>query len=126
MSSTLPDNRLRFQPATIDFTNQVGLTGQNHDNYPAPNTQARYDWMRMCIIALLSSQSSHLEPEEFRDGSLWFDLNTSTLKIRSNNDWRPISEVIEVSQNTGITLDNLYTQFLELTNRVIALEQRTQ
>ena len=57
----IQDNRLQFPPTLIDFVNVVGETGQAHDNFPEPG-QARYDWMRMAIIGLLSLQSSALPP----------------------------------------------------------------
>ena len=100
----LPDNRIRFSPTTIDFENEVGITGQDHDGYPAPQTQARYDHMRMVLIALLSNQSSYNEPNQYRDGTLWFDLNTLQLKIRKGLSWVSLSEVISLEEDeSGIT-----------------------
>ncbi|MHA1289158.1 MAG: hypothetical protein ACTSPB_17355 [Candidatus Thorarchaeota archaeon] len=90
----LPDNRLRFSSTLIDFINDVGIANQDHDNYPPPQGQARFDHMRMLLIALLAQQSSFDEPTEYRDGTPWFDLNTNTLKIRSTNEWVNYSDVI--------------------------------
>lgn len=101
---TLPDNRIRLTPAKIDFETQVGETGQDHDNYPGPQKQARFDHLRMYLIGLLSQQSSYDPPTQFRDGTTWFDLNDLTLRIRYNNEWRPISEVVSVQQdNAGVS-----------------------
>lgn len=99
---TLPDNRLRLPSTPIDFDTEVGITGQDHDNWPAPGEQARYDWMRLWLVALLANQSSFDEPTQYRDGSLWFDLNTNQLKVRvpsdggSSSEWMDLSDVISV------------------------------
>lgn len=92
----LPDNRMRLSSALIDFTTDVGLTGQDHDNFPGPNQAPRYDWLRMMFIALLANQSSYSEPSNYRDGTLWFDLNTLTMKVYANQAWRSLGEVIPV------------------------------
>lgn len=97
----LPDNRLRFSTPPIDFLNDIGETGQTHDTWPAPGAQPRYDWLRLWLIAAFSSQSSFEEPTEFREGSPWFDLNNLTLKIRRNNAWVKLSDVIAVVDGTG-------------------------
>jgi hypothetical protein len=90
------DNRIRFTPALIDFVNDVGLTGQDHDNYPAPGSQSRYDHIRMYLIGLLSQQSSYIEPTQKRDGTPWFDLNELCLKIYFNGNWIPYSDAIKI------------------------------
>lgn len=96
---TLPDNRLRFSSTKIDFTNDVGTTGQPHDSYPGPNLEPRYDWLRMWFISLLANQSSYDEPSNYRDGTIWFDLNGPTIKIYTENKWKEITEAINVSEN---------------------------
>lgn len=112
--STLPDNRFVLSPTKIDFENDVGTTGQTHDNYPAGGQQARYDWFRMAVIALLSSQSSHYEPINFRVGSPWFDLNELRLKFRTGEgtagtEWSSIADVIGLGDATaGTTLSAWY------------------
>jgi hypothetical protein len=111
---SLPDNRIRFPSALIDFTTDVGVTGQEHDNYPAPG-QARYDWLRMYLLGLLSCQSSHTEPTQFREGTWWFDLNGPEMKVRVGGNWRPASEVIMAG---SLTLAEFYGQFVDLQNRV--------
>ena len=98
----LPNNTIRYPAPLIDFAGEVGLTGQDHDTYPAPDTQPRYDWLRITLQGLLSSQSSFVEPTEYRDGTLWFDLNNITLKIYDSNiGWVPLSNVIAVEDGTG-------------------------
>ena len=77
----LPDNRLQFPPTRIDFDTQVGITGQAHDLFPGPNQQPRFDWLLCWFIALLANQSSFDEPTQYREGTLWFDLNLNALKI---------------------------------------------
>lgn len=97
MSTTnLPDNRLRFSSAKIDFATEVGLTGQPHDTYPGPGEQPRYDWLRMWYISLLANQSSYEEPTNYREGTIWFDLNGPTIKIYSESQWKEITEAIYV------------------------------
>lgn len=94
---SLPDNRMRFPSARIDFSADVGTTGQDHDSYPPPQGQARYDHMRMAIIALLANQSSYSEPTQKREGTLWFDLNIFALKFWFNGAWRLLSEAIPLA-----------------------------
>src|SRR5208283_1637579 len=103
----LPDHRLRFQAPLIQFDTQVGLSGQGHDGFPAPNTQARYDQLRLYLIALLSNQSSYYQPTEYNEGSLWFNLNTETLEINNNNGWVDISNTIKL--DTNLNLQQWYT-----------------
>lgn len=100
---TLPDNRIRFPSGKIDFPADVGVTSQDHDNYPAPLAQARYDHMRMYLIGLLSQQSSYTEPTQKRDGTPWLDLNDNTLKIYINGEWVPYSTVIGLTAGASPT-----------------------
>ena len=72
----MQDNRIRFPSTEVDFEEDVGLTGQTHDLFPAPG-QARYDWMRMYLIGLLSCQSSSEQPINYREGTLWYNLDPS-------------------------------------------------
>lgn len=97
----LPDNRLRFPAALIDFAADVGETGQSHEDFPGPSQQPRYDWLLMWFISLLSNQSSHEEPTEYREGSFWFDLSTNVLRIRYNGEWVSAANVIAVNEGTG-------------------------
>lgn len=104
----LPDNRLRFPAPRIDFENDVGLTDQAHDSYPEIGAPLRFDHMRMAIIALLANQSSFTEPTDYRDGTLWFDLNEpATLKIRADGAWTSLADVIQA--NTTQTLQQWMT-----------------
>ena len=108
----LPDNRLRYPAGPINFITDIGLTGQDHDNYPEAGTQPRYDWMRCNLIALLSQQSSYDEPTQYREGTPWFDLNEMALKIRRNGDWVPYSNAVLLED--GYTLADFYTEFKAL------------
>lgn len=114
----IPDNRIRFPSARIDFPADVGETGQEHDNYPAAGGQARYDWMRMFLLGLLSCQSSTAEPTQYREGTPWFDLNTNTLKVRSGDQWVPVSDVIGLTlpdtDGNVVTLSAWYTAVQDL------------
>lgn len=113
MSTTpsTPDHRLRFPGPEIDFETDVGETGQAHDTYPAPGQQPRYDWMRMTLIGLLSSQSSYEEPTQYREGTLWFDLNELCMKVRKGDAWVGLASAIKVdvdSDSEPVTLQAAY------------------
>lgn len=95
---SIPDNRIKFPSGLINFPVDVGVTGLEHDSYPAPGAQARYDHMRLFLIGLLSNQSSYDEPTNYRDGTLWFDLNTMAYKQRSNGAWNDISSSIKLGE----------------------------
>lgn len=95
---SIPDHRIRFPSTRIDFDTDVGVTGQDHDSYPAPGSQARYDHQRLFLIGLLANQSSSAAPSEYREGTLWFDLNTSTLRIRSGDAWVPAAEALALTE----------------------------
>lgn len=118
----LPNNTIRFPAPEIDFDTQVGTTGQDHDNYPSKLTQARYDWMRLVIIGLLSCQSSDQEPTQYRDGTWWFDLGTNTMKIRTGNEWQPAAAVLAVAD--GLSLLDFYADYVKLKERVSKIETR--
>jgi hypothetical protein len=126
MSTDLPDNRMRFPAPPIDFEDDVGDTGQDHDSFPEPG-QARYDWMRMAVIALLSNQSSFNEPVNYRVGTPWLDLNTWTLKIRTGDgvkgtEWSDFSEVIQVTD--GVTLKSWFEAISsDLADRLVSTEE---
>ena len=109
---TLPDYRIRFPAPLIDFAADVGLTGQAHDGYPAPGTQARYDHLRLYLIGLLTHQASFQSPLEYSEGTIWFDLNENALKTYFNNEWQDIANtIILTSEGQSITLADWY-QFL--------------
>jgi hypothetical protein len=105
------DNRIRFDAPRIDFAGTVGLSGKDHDNFPEPNSQARYDWMRMFLIGLLSNQSSLSEPNEHRDGTLWFDKNDNVFKVSLDGEWVSLAKAISIvdSNGTETTLGDWYT-----------------
>lgn len=92
----LPDNRIRFSAARIDLETEVGLTGQDHDNYPAPGEQARYDWMKIFLIGLLSCQASYTAPTQYRDGTLWYDLTNTCYKMWSGSAWVNLADAIAI------------------------------
>jgi hypothetical protein len=109
-TNPLPDNRIRIPAPPIDFSEDVGDTGQDHDRFPDPG-QARYDWMRMFLIGLLANQASYREPVNYRKGTFWMDLDSGILKIRTGEgvagtEWSDIAELIEVSP--GLTLQGWF------------------
>ena len=109
-----PDARIVLPPTPIDFAIDVGETGQDHDTYPSPDTQARFDLMRMYLIGLLANQASigDDEPTQFRNGTLWMDLTENALKIRKDDEWVPAGDGILLAE--GVTLGDFYADFLSL------------
>ena len=113
----LPNNTLRFPAPLIDFATEVGLSGQDHERFPYPDAQPRWDWLLMWFMSLLANQSSYEEPTQYRDGTIWFDMNTMTLKIwRSSlenisGSWISLASSIELETIAGIpvTLSAWYT-----------------
>lgn len=108
----LPDSRIRLQSSKIDFTTAFGVSGLDVESFPGPNQQPRYDWMRSVLLGLLSNQASVDEPDQRRDGTLWFDLNDPALKIFSESDWTGIASVIKLDEDDDgepITLADVYS-----------------
>ena len=120
----MPDNRINFPSTLVDFINTVGVTGQAHDEYPSPGAQARYDHLRLFLIGLLSNQSSYLEPTNYREGSLWFDLNDLRLKIRrsldSGSTWVNVSDSIKLG-DTDLTawFESVNLSLVSLTPEIV-------
>jgi len=96
------DNRIRLDEPIVDF-DKSGTTGQLHDEYPTPKTQARYDRMRTFLIGLLSNQSSDEEvdgaPFEKRTGTLWFKKKSKFLDLYNGEEFKELSEFIAVTVN---------------------------
>jgi len=99
----LPDNRLRFNATRIDFANDVGETGQPHEQFPAPDSQPRFDWLLMWFLALFANQASFDTPNEYRSGTIWYDLNTQVLKIWNGSEWALLSDAISISTGDDAT-----------------------
>ena len=107
-----PDARMRFPAGLINFTTDVGIASQDHDDYPPPQGQARFDHMRMVVIALLSQQASFSEPTQYRNGTPWFDLTDQTLKIRRSGEWVNYAETIPLGDpvdDVHLTLEEWFT-----------------
>lgn len=96
------DNRIKFPVSEIDFATDVGLTGQDHDNYAEPGTAPRYDWMRSIILGLLANQSSSDDPIEHRPGTLHYSLDDFAYECSDG------SEFAEVSKRIKIIAQSLY------------------
>lgn len=112
---SVPDYRILLQPAKLDF-DALGINdGQDISQFPAPSSQARYDWMRSVILGLLSQQASYSEPTQRVNGTPWYDLNTQTLKIRRDDTWVAYSETIPLTEPDGntITLAEWYAAVAE-------------
>lgn len=100
---TVPDYRIRFPSAKIDFDEDVhggSPSNQEIDSYPEPGTQARYDWMRMTIIGLLANQSSEEEPINYKIGSFWFNLNDMYMKYFDGSVWTEIANAIRIDETS--------------------------
>lgn len=110
------DNRIKLQSQLIDFVNDVGVTGQDHDTFPDAGQSPRYDWMRSFLDGILSMQSSFEEPTEKRHGTLWFDRNKRLIKAWNGDKFVGLAEFISVS---NINLLDLFSKInLKLTNRI--------
>jgi hypothetical protein len=90
------NNQIRLPNDEINFTNDVGLTGQPHDDYAEPGTLTRYDWMRMLCLGLLAQQASAEEPENFRPGTMWFKLSDFFYKCVKNGNFVELAECLKI------------------------------
>jgi len=107
------DNRIRFTENIIDFDNDVGLTGQDHDDYADPGTAVRYDLMRMIILGLLANQSSTEETSEHRPGTIQYDLNEFFYKCSDGNKLDDISKCIKISDKSLHLWSQLISEKIE-------------
>lgn len=106
------DNRLRLPPPKIDFDDDVGTTGQDHDTFPAPKTQPRFDWMRMYLIALLAHQSSADEPNQRRIGTTWMQRIADSIKFKfwDGDSFEHIANAIVLEETgSGESSDDVLT-----------------
>lgn len=110
------DNRIRFPSTLIDFQNEVGITGQDHDYYPKPG-QARYDWMRMTLIGLLANQSSEEEPFNYRPGTIWYKLTDGYFRYCKDMD----TGFVDIADGIKIEIDGVtrslseWADYIEIT-----------
>ena len=108
------DNRIRLPSSEIDFTTEVGLSGQDHDNYAEPGTIPRYDWMRMIVLGLLSNQASDKEPTQYRQGTIWYNNNDQSYKTYIDDEFKDIAHCIKINNDK---LQN----WLDIINKKISL-----
>jgi hypothetical protein len=102
----LPNNTLRFPAPEIDFASDVGLSSQDHDNFPAAGAQPRWDWLLMWYISLLANQSGFDEPTQYRVGTDWHDLDVGGMrKYWNGTNWVSLSEAIQVGTISGTGTD---------------------
>jgi hypothetical protein len=112
------DNRVKFPPTEIDFDNDVGVTGQFHDEHPAPGQQPRYDWMRLTLIGLLSCQSSSEPPEQYRTGTIWYNRLESKYMMYDGAAWVDIALHIKLGSTT------LYQFYIDATEKLSRIQPR--
>lgn len=110
------DNRIRLDMPIVDF-GLAGETGELHDKYPKPKTQARYDLMRSFLIGLLSNQSSDEEvdgaPFEKRTGTLWFKKKAKLLEIFNGEEFQDLSKYIGITVNDEkVSLESVILKML--------------
>jgi hypothetical protein len=110
---TIPetDNRIQLPPTLIDFEDEVGVTGQDHDDFPDAGQQPRYDWMRLFLIGLLSHQSSEDKPTQFRTGTTHYDRARSAYEYYNGTTWRDIANaiILEEDSDDALTLAEWFT-----------------
>jgi len=96
------DNRIRLDETPIDFT-RTDDVDQLHSEYPSPNVQSRYDFMRSYLIGLLSNQSSpgDCEPYEKRIGTTWFNKDIAMLLMYNGEQFDSISKYLSVEIVNG-------------------------
>lgn len=116
------DNRIRLDPPIVDFS-KSGTTGELHDNYPKPNTQARFDLMRTYLIGLLSNQSSDEdtdgEPFEKRTGTLWYKKKAALLEIFNGTKFEDLSKHIGITVgDSEVSLESMMLNVLASLNYV--------
>jgi hypothetical protein len=117
------DNRINLGPTEVDFEDEVGTTGQKHDDFPQAGHQPRYDWMRIYLIGLLSLQSSESRPTEYRTGTLWYNRTTNIVEIYNGSDWTDLSEHISMEESGGEIL-TLAEWFAEAQPKINAIQPR--
>lgn len=107
------DNRIRLDETPVNFS-RTTQTGQLHDSFPLPRTQARYDQIRSYLIGLLANQSSEEPPFETRTGALWFNTKINALMINVDDNWVNLDQVVMVNdgtdEDTVITLSDFATE----------------
>jgi len=118
------DNRLQFPPTLIDFDNQVGITGQAHDNYPAPGQQSRYDWQRMFLISLLANQSSDSPPTQYRTGTIWFNRTTVAFEYYNGTEWKELSNAIQLKLEASDPSYTLQQFFVDSVDKLNAIKKK--
>jgi hypothetical protein len=99
---SIPDYRIRFPSAKIDFDEDVhggSPDGQDVNDFPEPG-QARYDWMRMVVIGLLANQSSEEEPMNYKIGTLWMNLNDEFFKYFNGEEFAELANAIRIGETS--------------------------
>jgi hypothetical protein len=115
------DNRIRLDMPIVDFS-LAGDTGQVHDEYPAPKTQARYDYMRTFLIGLLSNQSCDEtvdgEPFQMRTGTLWFKKVAQLLTIFNGTKFDNLDKYIGVNLGQDSTNSDIIKNLQDFSREV--------
>ena len=116
------DNRIIFPPTEIDFSGN--LTGQDHDTFPAPGQQPRFDWMRSAIQGILSHQSSKDPPTQFRTGTIWYNLTKKAFYIHNGSSWVSLSEAIAVIESSDGSIVSLADWFIAAQDKLDSIQPR--
>ena len=117
------DNRIALPPTLIDFA-LVGTTGQEHDDFPAPAQQPRYDWMRLYLIGLLSNQSATERPTQFRTGTIFYNKSTGAFEYNDGTDWQDIADGIILDGSDTDNIVTLASFFAEATEQLASIRPR--
>jgi hypothetical protein len=117
------DNRIALPPTLIDFT-AVGVTGQDHDEFPAPAQQPRYDWMRLYLIGLLANQSATERPTQFRTGTIFYNKSTNAFEYHDGDDWQDIASGIVLDGSDTDNIVTLASWFAEATSQLASIRPR--
>ena len=98
------DNRIRLSSTKIDFTNDVGVTGQDHDLFPEAGDPFRFDHMRMFLIGLLANQSTNIGyPSNYRIGTMFYDQNNDgEMKIAGDISGTPTEDFVDLSNHIAL------------------------
>jgi len=81
----------------IQLTNEPTTTttkGQLSDTYPNAEDPPRYDLMKSYLIGLLTHQSGTEQPTEYREGTLWYNLQQ--IKINLTDQWHPLTTILNL------------------------------
>lgn len=124
MAKSETDNRIQFPPTEVDFDNVVGITNQDHDNFPAPGQQPRYDWMRSVVIGLLSNQSSVDPPTQYRTGTTWYNRTKQSMFVWDGSAFASLAAHIALMESTDGSVLSLSDWFMLVQDKLESLQPK--